>query len=202
MAEKVDRRVRKTKAQLRAGLARLMQKKSIKEITVKELVEEVDINRSTFYLHYQDIYDMIEHIENDLIEKFTDALGPKVNPNIISTASQEEEFLKIMKSIFNLLLENRTICRALLGHNGDIKFVNKISKIVSDRIQYILTRVASKKYSDTDLELVESYFVAGCIGLVQHWLNDEKTYVNSDAEHMAKLFVDLIKSSSALSVIG
>lgn len=44
MAEKVDRRVRKTKAQLRAGLARLMQKKSIKEITVKELVEEVDIN--------------------------------------------------------------------------------------------------------------------------------------------------------------
>ena len=49
MAEKVDRRVRKTKAQLRAGLARLMQKKSIKEITVKELVEEVDINRSTFY---------------------------------------------------------------------------------------------------------------------------------------------------------
>lgn len=48
MAEKVDRRVRKTKAQLRAGLARLMQKKSIKEITVKELVEEVDINRSTF----------------------------------------------------------------------------------------------------------------------------------------------------------
>ena len=52
MAEKVDRRVRKTKAQLRAGLARLMQKKSIKEITVKELVEEVDINRSTFYLHY------------------------------------------------------------------------------------------------------------------------------------------------------
>ena len=35
MAEKVDRRVRKTKAQLRAGLARLMQKKSIKEITVR-----------------------------------------------------------------------------------------------------------------------------------------------------------------------
>ena len=39
MAEKVDRRVRKTKAQLRAGLARLMQKKSIKEITVKELMK-------------------------------------------------------------------------------------------------------------------------------------------------------------------
>ena len=56
MAEKVDRRVRKTKAQLRAGLARLMQKKSIKEITVKELVEEVDINRSTFFIFIIQIF--------------------------------------------------------------------------------------------------------------------------------------------------
>ena len=71
MAEKVDRRVRKTKAQLRAGLARLMQKKSIKEITVKELVEEVDINRSTFYLHYTDIYQMLESIEAELMEEIT-----------------------------------------------------------------------------------------------------------------------------------
>ena len=59
MTEKMDRRVRKTKAQLREGLARLMQKKSIKEISVKELVEEVDFNRSTFYLHYTDIYQML-----------------------------------------------------------------------------------------------------------------------------------------------
>ena len=65
MAEKVDRRVRKTKMQLRQGLARLMQKKSIKEITVKELVDEVDINRSTFYLHYTDIYQMLEKIEEE-----------------------------------------------------------------------------------------------------------------------------------------
>ncbi len=71
MAEKVDRRVRKTKAQLRAGLARLMQKKSIKEITVKELVEEVDINRSTFYLHYTDIYQMLESIEAELMDEIT-----------------------------------------------------------------------------------------------------------------------------------
>ena len=59
MTGKVDRRVRKTRAQLRAGLARLMQKKNIREITVTELVDEVDINRSTFYLHYEDIYQKV-----------------------------------------------------------------------------------------------------------------------------------------------
>lgn len=55
MQKKTDRRVRKTKSQLRKGLAHLMKEKSIGEITVKELVDEVDINRSTFYLHYSDI---------------------------------------------------------------------------------------------------------------------------------------------------
>ena len=74
MAEKVDRRVRKTKAQLRAGLARLMQKKSIKEITVKELVDEVDINRSTFYLHYSDIYQMLESVENELMDEIAQVI--------------------------------------------------------------------------------------------------------------------------------
>ena len=70
----MDRRVRKTKAQLRAGLARLMQKKSIKEITVKELVDEVDINRSTFYLHYSDIYQMLESIENELMDEIAQVI--------------------------------------------------------------------------------------------------------------------------------
>lgn len=74
MAGKVDRRVRKTKAQLREGLARLMLQKSIKEITVKELVDEVDINRSTFYLHYTDIYQMLQQIEEDALEEITQVM--------------------------------------------------------------------------------------------------------------------------------
>ena len=67
MKEKTDRRIRKTKAQLRAGLAKLMQEKSIKEITVKELVEEVDINRSTFYLHYSDIYTVLHFCRHSTV---------------------------------------------------------------------------------------------------------------------------------------
>ena len=74
MAAKVDRRVRKTKAQLREGLAHLMLEKSIKEITVKELVDEVDINRSTFYLHYADIYQMLQQIEEEALENITHML--------------------------------------------------------------------------------------------------------------------------------
>lgn len=65
MNQKIDRRVRKTKAQLRAGLTKLMCEKSVKEITVKELVDEIDINRSTFYLHYTDINQLLEAFSSD-----------------------------------------------------------------------------------------------------------------------------------------
>ncbi len=67
-------RIRKTKAQLREGLARLMLKKSIKEISVKELVDEVDINRSTFYLHYTNIYQMLQKIEEEAMENITEVM--------------------------------------------------------------------------------------------------------------------------------
>ena len=67
---KEDRRVKKTKTQLLLGLTNLMQKKKIKDITVRELTDLVDINRGTFYLHYKDIYDMVDQIEDQLFTDF------------------------------------------------------------------------------------------------------------------------------------
>ena len=55
-----DRRVRKTRAILKQSLITLMKEKSIKHITVKELCEQSDINRGTFYLHYSDVFDLFE----------------------------------------------------------------------------------------------------------------------------------------------
>ena len=49
--EKMDRRVRKTRALLLQGLVKMMETHDIQDISVKELTELVDINRGTFYLH-------------------------------------------------------------------------------------------------------------------------------------------------------
>ena len=58
MKIKEDKRVRKTKRALRLGLAELLAEKSIQNITVKELSDKVEINRSTFYANFTDIYDL------------------------------------------------------------------------------------------------------------------------------------------------
>lgn len=44
------------------SLSRLMQTKPVQNITVREITEHADINRSTFYLHYQDVYDLVTQI--------------------------------------------------------------------------------------------------------------------------------------------
>ena len=120
-----DRRVRKTKTQLENGLAGLLREKAINEITVTELTERVDINRSTFYLHYRDIYDMMESIENELVEKIEELIQARpVSPF-------GENSFPFIEDIFAILAENKAICAALLGPNGDIAFLHRIEAILS-----------------------------------------------------------------------
>ena len=66
MEAKTDRRITRTRYLLVHALTSLMLKKSIKDITVKELCESVDINRGTFYTHYRDIYDLMHQIEEEM----------------------------------------------------------------------------------------------------------------------------------------
>lgn len=70
-----DRRIRKTKAQIRHALTQLLMKKDLRDISVKELTDLADINRGTFYLHYRDIYDLFEQTENDILESFTSIIA-------------------------------------------------------------------------------------------------------------------------------
>ena len=63
----VDRRIRKTKQQLRQSLTALLKEKPIQDITVRELADLADINRGTFYLHYRDVYDLLNQIEEELL---------------------------------------------------------------------------------------------------------------------------------------
>lgn len=182
MAEKTDRRIRKTKAQLRAGLSKLMQTKSIKEITVKELSDEVDINRSTFYLHYTDIYNMLEEIETELLNEIetvinTHPIGPNKNN------------FSFFIDMFYILSSNKDICSALLGPNGDMSFLHKIEKIISENSIKALKSMGS--IPSEDLNYVIAFCLTGCIGLIKTWLIQEK---GETPEHMANITYNIISS--------
>ena len=65
--EQGDRRVRRTKKMLRQGLSYLLTQKKLKDISVRELTDFVDLHRATFYVHYRDIYDLYQQIEEETV---------------------------------------------------------------------------------------------------------------------------------------
>lgn len=184
MAKETDRRVRKTREQLRRGLAELLCEKSIREITVKELVERVDINRSTFYLHYSDIYDMMEKIENGLVEDIEKLI--EAHP----VSPFNEKSFPFIEDIFVILSENRAICAALLGPHGDISFLHRIEGIISEHCLNVLKVTFPDQLKD--LKYSYSFCLSGCIGLTKTWLNGQ---YEETPRHMAEITFRLIMNA-------
>lgn len=182
MQKKMDRRVRKTKSQLRMGLARLMQEKGIGEITVKELVNEVDINRSTFYLHYSDIPALLREIEDDIMEEMERAV--REHP------IKENSTSRFIEDIFRVLNENREISRALIGPHGDLGFVRRIEKLLEENSSEFLAQLFPERVQD--MKYFYSYCLNGCLGFVKTWLEDGES---KPPEYAAELTFRMVVSS-------
>ena len=74
---KTDARVRYTVHMIQNVFLELLKEKPVAKITVKEICEHAEINRSTFYKHYQDVYDLMEKLENEAVEAFEKLLPCK-----------------------------------------------------------------------------------------------------------------------------
>ena len=184
MAEKVDRRVRKTKMQLRQGLARLMQKKSIKEITVKELVDEVDINRATFYLHYTDIYQMLEKIEEEAMADIREAME-----GCPDDCTEREKIIPFLARFFSIMDSNRDLSLALLGPNGDMDFVERIETLIANKF----LKQSSFPATDSEIRYAYAFCLSGCIGMIKTWLSRTE---HESPEAMAELTYHLIDNTT------
>ena len=71
----MDYRIEKTKRSIYDAFISLRENKPLEKLTVKELCEAADINKSTFYVYYHDVYDLSDKIENEIITKVIKSLG-------------------------------------------------------------------------------------------------------------------------------
>ena len=146
------------------GLARLMKEKSIGEITVRELVDEVDINRSTFYLHYSDIPSLLREIEDGMMEEMKRAI--REHPIDI----QENTTLYFIQDIFQVLAANREIGCALVGPHGDIGFIRRIEQLLEENSRDLLAEMFPEKLEE--MKYFYSFCLNGCLGFVKTWLEE------------------------------
>lgn len=184
MEKKVDRRVIKTRRQLKKGLAALMKEKSVNQITVKELVEEVDINRSTFYLHFKDIQDLLREIEENMEAQIKRAI--EEHPIV----SGNENAFYFIEDMFRVLDEEREISKALIGPNGDMGFIHSIERIIKENSRGTLEKMFPGKKED--LKYFYAFCLSGCLGLVKVWLNEGE---EKSPEEMAQMTFNMIANA-------
>lgn len=184
MEKKVDRRVIKTRRQLKKGLAALMKEKSVNQITVKELVEEVDINRSTFYLHFKDIQDLLREIEENMEAQIKRAI--EEHPIV----SGNENAFYFIEDMFRVLDEEREISKALIGPNGDMGFIHRIERIIKENSRGTLEKMFPGKKED--LKYFYAFCLSGCLGLVKVWLNEGE---EKSPEEMAQVTFNMIANA-------
>lgn len=184
MEKKVDRRVIKTRRQLKKGLAVLMKEKSVNQITVKELVEEVDINRSTFYLHFKDIQDLLREIEENMEAQIKRAI--EEHPIV----SGNENAFYFIEDMFRVLDEEREISKALIGPNGDMGFIHRIERIIKENSRGTLEKMFPGKKED--LKYFYAFCLSGCLGLVKVWLNEGE---EKSPEEMAQMTFNMIANA-------
>ena len=188
MENNIDRRVMRTKTLLIHSLSTLMKQKNIKDITVKELCELADINRGTFYLHYKDIYDLVEQIENELFQEFESILMSYTIDDISRRPKQ------LLTDVCKFLDENRDICSALLGDNGDINFAQKLRGFIRKKCFNDIS--AAYNISDVaEFEFLYSYFESGFIGVARYWLQHPETGKSAEdiADIIERIFVFGVK---------
>ena len=152
-----DRRVKKTKAAIRSAFLSLLQKKNMDEITVTELAREANIERKTFYLHYNNITDVIEEVEQTVVEMIEEATtGLSVDSRDYYAA-----LTKVMDDnfdYFGLIMK-------------DPKYIS-----LQNRGQEILRSALIEHYrkhlymDEAHLELYADFYAAGLSSIWIHWM--------------------------------
>ena len=79
MTRKEDKRKRKTKSAVCNAVMTLLTKKSLDKISIKEISEEADINRATFYLHFNDAKEVVDYIEEYASNRIKEVLSSYEN---------------------------------------------------------------------------------------------------------------------------
>jgi AcrR family transcriptional regulator len=183
--DKDDRRVKYTRMVLKESFINLLERKDISQISIKEICEDADINRATFYAHYSDQYDLLKKIENELLDNVNVYLSE------LDKVSNKMSNVLTAERIFEYIKKNAKLCKLLLSERGDFSFQKKIMMLVYDKIITELTD--THRITKEDAEYVYSFTITGCVGIVQKWLDDDmKKSPRFMAEMVIKLTLGLI----------
>ena len=163
-----------TAVKMDLALISLLKKKSFEYITVSELCKTAGVNRSTFYLHYETIGDLLTETTSYLIDVFISYFGEKKNSISLDLVNCELGDLNFISKEYlipylNYIKENKDVFAIALSNGNSFSF----DKIYGEMFDYIFNPILERfHYPKCDRKYVMRYYLNGITAIVCEWLKD------------------------------
>ena len=174
----------KTRQKIREAFAELLKEKNeLSNMTVTELVKLADITRSTFYTHYDSIYDVAKDLQDETLE-----LISIYDKDIRSINDLDKYIDRVIKN----LKDNEDMYRTLLRSREPLLFIEKLSNMINKRL-IDFNMFVETNYSD----LIVTFFTYGCVNLfVRYFVSDLKCSLDDIGEFIKGMVKELLTSKS------
>lgn len=169
MTYKEDPRAIRTQEMLKEALLTLLQEgHSLHQISIQKLTQRANLNRTTFYLHYQNINELKEHLTNDIFQVLTDKIE-----NLTSTFDRNRQ--QHLLQLLDYLLEQRNHILALVQFEQIEKHLLLLMK------DLIVVRRSNSKSIGRKVVVDPDVKTASIVGIIMWWLKDglhlDSTYI-------------------------
>lgn len=161
-ARKTDRRILRTRRMLRDALLSLMQEKDFSEISARDITDRADLNRGTFYLHYDSTEQLLESIYIDVLNDIEQTI------DVFQPQQKQESLRRIVDHIVNYIEESRTLFRCLLLNIQSDAMVRGMAHILQEKGLQVRSQLSID--ASTQKLLYASYFITyGIVGIIRQW---------------------------------
>ena len=155
-----NRRVRMTKRMLKDAILELLETCGLDKITVTDICAAADVNRSTFYAHYEDVRQLLREIEDDMLERMPVLPIPYGNQPDQQGVERLAEFLRYVQS-------NARLYRVMLIRRDGGAFFNRAVSAMMESAR-LSGPIVDERLARYDC----AYRLNGTIGIIREWIGD------------------------------
>lgn len=162
-----------TAARIDEAFIALLEKKDFDYITVKEICEKAGINRSTFYLHYETIGDLLHESIDYMNRKCFASFQGKDASTVIETSSVEDLILvrkEYLIPYLTFVRDNKSLFRTAVTKASVLNGADTFAYISQKIIAPILIRF---HYPADEINYIIAFYVNGLIAVVMEWVKND-----------------------------
>lgn len=188
MAEKKEyRSAVRSRRFIRQSFMELLKEKRLEKITVTDIVNRADINRSTFYAHYTDVRALVEEIQQEVVERSIALLR---ETDFMELLCSPVPFLKKLVDIAN---ENRELYILLGKHTFAVSQIERMKRTLVEKAM-AMPQIPEEIRQTKKFEIRIHFFVGGIINVYQQFLMGT---LDATTDEIIADIADIIQASSA-----